>query len=112
MNADTFRKSALRLPGASEGSHINHADFRVASRIFATLGYPDEKWAMVKLTPEQQEIVMAAEPDTFKPAAGAWGRKGSTHVLLEKLDAATAASVLRMAWENIASVPSRRGRRA
>lgn len=85
---------------------MNHADFRIANKIFATLGYPDANWAMVKLTPEQQEIVVASEPDTFKPAAGAWGRKGSTHILLAKLDAATAASVLRMAWENVASASS------
>ena len=35
---------------------------------------------MVVLLPEQQELAMEAEPEAFKPAAGAWGRGGSTLV--------------------------------
>jgi len=50
MSSDRFRRAALALPGAIEGSHQGHADFRVGKRIFATLGYPDEDWGMVKLT--------------------------------------------------------------
>ena len=32
---------------------MGHPDFRVAGKIFATLG-PGEAWGMVKLTPAQQ----------------------------------------------------------
>jgi hypothetical protein len=37
MNAADFRRIALSLPGAEEGSHMGSADFRVGGRIFATL---------------------------------------------------------------------------
>ena len=50
MTADEFRRLALSLPEAVESSHMDHPDFRVAGKIFATLG-PDETWGMVKLTP-------------------------------------------------------------
>lgn len=54
MTVDEFRRSALSFSGAEERSHMSHPDFRVGGKIFATLGYPDKEWAMVKLTPEQQ----------------------------------------------------------
>jgi hypothetical protein len=44
MTADTFRKMALGFPQAAESSHMGHADFRRAGKIFATLGYPDDDW--------------------------------------------------------------------
>ncbi len=46
MTAAEFRRIALRLPDASEAAHMGHPDFRVAGRIFATLGYPESGWAM------------------------------------------------------------------
>ena len=54
MTADQFRRLALSFPGAAEGAHQGHADFRAGGKIFATLGYPSEKWGMLKLTPTQQ----------------------------------------------------------
>jgi len=51
MTANEFRKAALALPDAVQQSHMNHPDFRVGGKIFATLGR-DEAWGMVKLTPE------------------------------------------------------------
>ena len=97
-----FRKVALGLPETVEGSHQGHADFRVGKRVFATLGYPDESWGMVKLTPEQQTILVEAEPDIFRPVPGGWGKGGSTNVLLSKADAKTLRSALAMAWRNVA----------
>jgi len=56
MTIDQFRKMALEIPTSVERSHMNHPDFRVAGKIFASLGVPDQNWGMVKLTPEQQRI--------------------------------------------------------
>jgi len=81
---------------------MGHPDFRVRNKVFASLGVPDAGWGMVKLTPEQQEVVMGAEPDAFKPAAGAWGRRGYTHVRLAAVNGTTLRSVLAMAWRNTA----------
>jgi hypothetical protein len=102
MSSSHFRRVALGLPEVVEGSHQGHADFRVGKRIFATLGYPDDDWGMVKLTPEQQSVLVEAEPEIFRPVPGGWGKGGSTNVRLAKADPATLQSALTMAWKNIA----------
>jgi hypothetical protein len=102
MSASRFRRAALALPGAVEGAHQRTADFRVGKRIFATLGYPDDAWGTLKLTPEQQAMLVDAEPEIFRPVPGGWGKQGSTNVLLAKADAKTLKSALGMAWQNIA----------
>ncbi len=101
MNAATFRRLALALPETIESSHMAHPDFRVGNRIFAALGYPDSEWGMVKLTPEQQAELLRAAPEIFRPAAGSWGRSGSTVVRLASVKAMTLVPVLRQAWENV-----------
>ena len=112
MSIARFRKVALSLPDVLEGSHQGHADFRVKKRIFASLGYPDQEWGMVKLTPEQQSVLVEAEPNIFQPVPGAWGKGGATNVRLAKADVTTLRSALTMAWRNIAEKsPSRPGKR-
>jgi hypothetical protein len=102
VTATTFRRIALSLPEAAEGAHMGHPDFRVRNKIFASLGAQEKGWGTVKLTPEQQEVLLAAEPAVFKPAAGAWGRRGWTQVNLAAANAATLGSALGMAWRNTA----------
>jgi hypothetical protein len=111
MTPAEFRQQALKLQGAEEKAHMGHPDFRVGTKIFATMGYPDKNFAMVKLTPEQQEIVTGAEPEIFSAAKGAWGRQGSTLVTLARLDKITAASALKMAWDNLQKPPPRKTQR-
>jgi hypothetical protein len=102
MTADDFRQIALGLPEASESAHMDHPDFRVRGKIFATLGYPDRDWGMVKLTPAQQATLVRAEPAVFVPAKGAWGRRGSTTVRLDIVDEVTLTSAIVAAWRNVA----------
>ena len=102
MPSNRFRLIALSLPGTIEASHQGHPDFRVGKRIFATLGYPDEGWGMVKLTPEQQFVLVEAEPGIFRPVPGGWGKHGNTNVRLAKADRTTLRSALTLAWRNIA----------
>ncbi|MBR0846146.1 MmcQ/YjbR family DNA-binding protein [Bradyrhizobium diazoefficiens] len=102
MSTARFRRVALALPGVIEGAHHGHADFRVGKRVFASLGYPDDAWGMVKLTPEQQTLLVETEPEMFRPVPGAWGRNGSTNVRLAKADQVTLKSALTMAWRNVA----------
>ena len=102
MSASRFRLTALALSDAVEGAHQGKADFRVGKRIFATLGHPDENWGTLKLTAEQQSMLVEAEPDIFRPVPGGWGKQGYTNVLLAKADAKTLKSALGMAWKNIA----------
>lgn len=98
----TFRRAALSLPEATQGAHGGHPDFRVGNKVFASLGVPDKGWGMVKLTREQQEMLIGSEPGVFKPAEGAWGRRGYTHICLAGADQRTLKSALAMAWRNTA----------
>jgi hypothetical protein len=98
MTVHQFRRMALSLPEVEEVGHMNHPDFRVRGKIFATLGYPDQGWGMVKLTPEQQRVFVQANPDVFALARGAWGIRGSTLVQLRAADADTVREAMKAAW--------------
>jgi len=99
-----FRRLALALPETEQRRHMNHPDFRVAGKIFATLGYPDKRHGMVRLSPTQQEEFVAAAPAAFSPVTGAWGRKGCTSVLLGKVPKRALKEALVAAWRNHAPV--------
>jgi len=104
MTPNDFRKLALSLPEAEERAHMNHPDFRVAGKIFATLGYPDTDRAMVKVTPMEQEMLVRAEPSVFSPETGAWGRRGSTRVNLKAAKITSIRRALAAAWQLAAPV--------
>lgn len=108
MTSNAFRRAALALPDAVENAHMNHPDFRVGKRIFATLGYPDGTWAMVKLPAEEQHRLIEAMPETFAPATGAWGRQGSTMVRLAKAKPQVMTYALEMAWRLAQTKPARK----
>jgi len=97
-STDDFRRIALAFPGAEEKAHMAHPDFRVGGKIFATLHAPEKGTGAVMLLPEQQELAMAAEPDAFSPAAGAWGRGGSTVVSLARVSDEWLERTLDWAW--------------
>jgi hypothetical protein len=78
---------------------MHHPDFRAGGRIFATLGYPDEDWGMVKLPPEQQNNFVRAAPSIFAPAKGAWGLRGATCVRLKGAPQVILRRAIRIAWE-------------
>jgi hypothetical protein len=93
-----FRRIALGLDGAVEGSHMGHPDFRAHGRIFATLHH-DRLWGMVKLTPEQQQTFIRDDRDSFKPEPGAWGASGCTAVQLATVDGNLLGEALTLAWQ-------------
>ena len=97
MDAAGYRRIALEMPGAEERSHMGHPDFRVGGKIFATLDAGETR-GVVLLAPEQQEMLVEAEPAVFQPVPGGWGRKGSTQVFFQSADEATVRSALSMAW--------------
>jgi hypothetical protein len=101
MTPNQFRRLALTLPEATESAHMGHPDFRVAGKIFATLG-KGESWAMVKLTPQQQSAFVQSHPKIFAPFNGAWGRRGCTKVILKAATKAALTPALIAAWRNIA----------
>jgi hypothetical protein len=102
MTAEQFRSMALAMPDAEEREHMGHPDFRVGGKIFATLGYPDSEWGMVKLFPDQQKDFVAAAPKMFSPVKGEWGRQGCTNVRLKTATQARVKLALYAAWRNAA----------
>jgi hypothetical protein len=102
MTAADFRRLALGFPEAMEGAHMEHPDFRVRGKIFATLGYPDSGVGMVKLFPDQQTDFVRAEPKVFVPVNGLWGRRGATYVRVKAAKKASVQRALAAAWRNTA----------
>ena len=98
MTPAQFRKLALSFPEVSESAHMNHPDFRVGGKIFATLGYPDAEHGMVILPIDEQTRFISLHPKAFAPAKGAWGKQGSTSVSLDAVDRTTLRRAMEMAW--------------
>jgi len=99
MTAADFRRVALSLEGAEQGSHMGSVDFRVGGRIFATLAHVKQGYGNLMLTPEAQAEFVAEAPDVFLPVAGGWGRNGATHIRLAKANEDLLAGALRAAWK-------------
>ena len=99
MNAEDFRRIALSLPGAEEGSHMGAVDFRVGGRIFATLASQHLGYGNLMLDVEQQRAFVEEAPDVFLPIAGGWGRMGMTHIRLAEANEDMLAGALRVAWQ-------------
>ncbi len=99
MDAADFRRIALSLEGAEEGSHMGSADFRVGGRIFATLASEKQGYGNLMLTLEQQTAFVEELPDVFLPIAGGWGRMGATHIRLAFATPDVMEGALRTAWK-------------
>ncbi len=98
MTPSDFRRLALSFPETEDRQHMDHPDFRVAGKIFATLGYPQRGFAMVKITPVEQELLIKAHPRVFQACAGAWGRRGATSVRLKAAHKPMLRRTLEAAW--------------
>ena len=109
MTADDFRELVLAMPGASEGAHMGHPDFRANGRIFASL-HSGNRLGMVKLTPEEQRACMRDAPGTFEPSSGAWGRQGCTNVLLATARPAAVRGAVLLAYEGVIARPPAKAR--
>jgi hypothetical protein len=94
-----FRRLALSLEGAEEGSHFNQPDFRIRGRIFATLAAEKQGYGNLMLTPGQQAAFVDEAPDIFLPIPGGWGRNGATHVRLNVATEDQVLGALRTAWK-------------
>src|SRR4030095_11099573 len=117
MTAADFRRIALSLEGAEEGSHMGAVDFRVGGHIFATLASVKQGFGNLMLTPAIQAEFVAEAPAVFLPVAGGWGRMGATHIRLAKANRDMLRGALQTAWKlrvdkNTAQRSTKRKRRA
>jgi hypothetical protein len=99
VKASDFKRIALSLEGAEEGSHMGAVDFRVGERIFATLASVKEGYGNLMLTPEIQAEFLRERPDLFLPVHGGWGRMGATHIRLAVADEDSLRGALHSAWK-------------
>ena len=109
MTEEDFRTVLLALEGVEEGAHMGHPDFRLNGRIFASL-MADGTRATLNLAPDEQAVLVQKAPDTFAPAAGAWGRQGWTTVHLPAVRAPTLRSACVLAYEAALAAPPRKTR--
>jgi len=97
MTPERFRQLALSLPETSESEHMNRPDYRVRGMVFASL-FPEEQWAVVKLTRELQAELLNDEPNVFEACNGSWGRNGATIVFLKDAEEGSVLRALMSAW--------------
>jgi hypothetical protein len=102
VTVQEYREMALALPEAIESSHMNHPDFRVRGRIFATIRRPEQGEAVVILTPAQQKVFVEENLTSFAPVRGGWGERGATSIQLAQANLAKVRSALECAWRNVA----------
>ena len=105
VTAKKCRAMCLALEDASEAAHFDRAVFRTSQRIYATLA-ADEKSLNVKLTPEQQELLVSARPQAFAAIDNAWGKQGWTTVTLAEVDDASLRDAL--AWAHVLAMAKKK----
>lgn len=106
MTVDEFRILALTLPLAIEKPHFERASFRVDAprgKTIATLLEKDAT-ANVFLSPDEQEMLIAAEPGIFSKVANKWGDKGATQMQLSAGNEPTILSALHLSWRHAAPI--------
>ena len=113
MTAKDFRRIALGMEGAIESSHMDHPDFRVGNRIFATLTH-DERMGMVSLPPgDTQQEFIRVHPSVFSMVNGTWGLQGATRVHLEAAEEDAVGEAMTIAWRHaFAKGPTRATKKA
>ena len=113
MKAADFRRIALSMPNAFEGSHFGVADFRTgAGRIFATLAYEKKGSGVLMLTQDQQAGMVADAPEMFSPVPNTWGKQGATLVHLAAVTPDVLEGAIRTAWLTVDSKASAKKRTA
>lgn len=101
VTPNQWRKLALSMPEAEEKAHFGNPDFRVRNKIFCGM-HADGSRGNLKLTPEAQAMLLEARPKAFYPAAGAWGAKGWTHVVLAEAKLEELRPLVEDAWRAVA----------
>ncbi|MBI1686802.1 MmcQ/YjbR family DNA-binding protein [Caulobacter hibisci] len=113
MTPEAFTRLAHRLsPTVKAHPILETVQFHVGGKAFATLGWPEAGWAVVKLSARDQQRILAAH-EAASPEPGRQRRSGVTLLWLEDLEEAALADVLAAAWKQAYSgerTPRRGGR--
>ena len=102
VTAAELRELALGLPGAQERETWGHPTFRVRDKIFASMYEGDDgAIATVKASPEEQTVLVSADPATFGLASHV-GRYGWTTIRLDRVDRDELRELVVEAWRRTA----------
>ena len=101
VDVEMARNDCLKLPEVQEDDHFGNPAYRVKKKIFATLRL-EEKRAVVKLLPTDQEFFSTEYSSAIYPVKGVWGKFGWTYLDLNKISEAVFVKALTSAWRNIA----------
>ncbi len=85
----------MTLPGVSEKVILDRISFMVRGTTFATEGWPEDGWAVVKLSPADQKRLAASIAIKPEPERGA---AGVTLIRLQGVGDALLQEVLTAAW--------------
>jgi hypothetical protein len=103
MTDEEFDQLARSLPSVTYADHFGQGAYKVADKkIFACPSSTRDGKGVLKLTPEQQEMMCEAEPAIFKAFTDYWGKQGWTQFVVAQADESTVRSALWTAWKNVA----------
>jgi len=100
MTPDAFRAAAMSLPGVSEHALMDTLTYRVRHKGFATIGWPEAGWAVVKLS-RQEQLRLMRQSHALAVEPGVRGKRGVTLIRLSVLEPDIAADVLSAAWREV-----------
>ena len=101
LGPEGFRALALALPETTEEPHFEKTSFRVRKKIFATMA-PEKAEAVVKLTPDDQQIFCGNSGGALEPVPGKWGAQGWTAIALDGASTSLVEDVLTRAYATVA----------
>lgn len=99
MTLDEVSALIEALPGVARHRQDGAVDFKVDNSIFVSITI--DRLVVLKLSLEQQDMVVASEPKGFAPVKGGWGERGWTEMNFGYLDEAAALSGIMIAWTNV-----------
>lgn len=105
MTPEAFIGLACGLAMVKAKTVLGAVRLAVHGRTFATVGWPEVGWAVVKLCPEDQSALLAAS-DALAREPGRRGKAGVTLVRLRSVNETTANRLLVAAWRNAHAAPA------
>lgn len=97
MTPDAFVAVASGLALVKATTVMGSVRLAVSGKTFATVGWPQAGWAVVRLTPDDQRGLMTLS-NALTPERGRRGGRGVTLVCLAKIDELAANRLLVAAW--------------
>lgn len=112
INAATFRKLALSLPGTEEAPHFDRAAFKVTGRrIFATL-HEESMTANLFLPVNEQAVYTAFDGGFVYPVPNKFGLQGWTTFELKSIPLELVSDALLTAYNGVLNTkPAKKNKR-